>query len=145
MTVRERIREFLHGFTPYRRLGLIIGIFALACLLIWGFYEASWAIKERWARNADAKLVQHVKDADARASAADERSKELQLKLIDKGNQLAAAEKRAEEAENALMNARRDTARVRAQYEKARTAHTTDTRTVDDLCSKLAALGEPCQ
>lgn len=145
MTIRQRIREFLHSFTPYRRAGVIIGLFAVGCLLIWGFYEASQTLRSRWQQHGDAKLIQQVESANKQAEAADQRAKELQLKLIDKGNQLAAAEKRAETAETALQDARTSTARIRAKYEEIRNRPTTDTTTVDGLCAKLIALGFECR
>lgn len=145
MTLRQRIREFLHSFTPYRRAGVLLGLAVILWLAVWGVFEAGQTLKARWERHGDAKLIKEVEQANKQAQAADERAKELQLKLIEKGNQLAAAEVRAEQAETALRDARATTARIRKQYEAIRDRPTTTVRTADQLCADLAALGIACQ
>jgi hypothetical protein len=148
MAMAEKAQRLLHwfrGFTPYKRVGLILAAVAIGGLLLLQVGNVFNRVKTYITNKQDAALLEKVKVAEARANDAHQLAVELQLKVIEKGNQLAAAEKRAELAETALQDARRDTARVRLQYEKARTNRDSDVRTVNDLCARLEALNSPCR
>lgn len=148
MTIAEKTQRLLHwfrGFTPYKRVGLILAAVAIGGLLLLQAGNVFTRVKTYFANKQDAALIEKAKEAEARADASHQLAVDLQLKVIEKGNQLAAAEKRAEIAETALQDARRDTARVRAQYEKARNHPSTDVRTSEQLCTELASIGLECR
>jgi len=115
-----------------------------------GFLVIGIAAGQAWSERKIGKLESAVVEAKRSAAAsqqlADDREKEANIykeKSEYLERQIAGSSAAARRQDEKIKTQTTNTARARADVERARGVRTIDTNT-DELCAKLARLGHPC-